>query len=49
MDNRELFSERLKELRPDRCISCGLCTYVCPARINVREYIKAAKERLRGE
>lgn len=41
--------ERLKELRPDRCISCGLCTYVCPARINVREYIKAAKERLRGE
>ena len=27
-----------------KCIECGICSYVCPAKINVREYVRKAKE-----
>ena len=37
--------ERLQELQPERCVVCGLCTYICPARINVRSFVKEAKNR----
>lgn len=40
-------AERLKELEPLRCVECGLCTYVCPAKINVREFVRAAKGKVR--
>lgn len=39
-----LDSENLKEFRPQNCVECGLCSYICPAKINVREYVKKAKE-----
>lgn len=41
--------EKLKKLEPNRCIECGLCSYICPAKINVREKVKQAKIKLRGE
>lgn len=41
--------EKLKKLQVQRCIECGLCSYVCPAKINVRNYVKQAKENIRKE
>lgn len=39
-DNKEM----LKKLNVNKCIECGICSYVCPAKINVREYVRKAKE-----
>lgn len=41
--------ENLKNLDVNKCISCGLCSYICPSKILVREYVKKAKEKIRGE
>lgn len=35
--------DRVKELHPERCIGCGLCTYSCTSRIDVKEFVKRAK------
>lgn len=40
--------ESLKRLKPELCSECGLCTYVCPSKIDVREYVKQAKEKMKG-
>ena len=40
MNNKEM----LKKLNVNKCIECGICSYVCPAKINVREYVRKAKE-----
>ena len=34
---------KLKDLRPDKCVECGLCSYICPAKIPIREYVREAK------
>lgn len=39
---------KLKKLDVDKCISCGLCSYICPSKILVREYVRKAKEKLKG-
>ena len=36
-------------IQKDKCIECGLCSYICPAKINVREKIRLAKQTLRKE
>lgn len=36
----------LSDLQVNRCIECGLCSYICPSKIDVREYVKKAKENL---
>ncbi len=36
----------LKQLHPEKCVGCGLCSYVCPARIEVRNYVKQAAEKV---
>ena len=38
--------KKLKDLDPKRCIECGLCSYICPSKIEVREFVKEAKERV---
>jgi electron transport complex protein RnfC len=35
--------EALSRYSPDVCIECGICTYVCPARIPVLDYIRRGK------
>lgn len=40
--------EKLKKLDVDKCISCGLCSYICPSKILLREYVKEAKEKIKG-
>lgn len=37
----------LKDYEVNRCIECGLCSYVCPSKINVRDYVRKAKENIR--
>ena len=39
----ELFDEA-EELGAHRCIGCGLCSYVCPSKIELREVISSAKK-----
>ena len=33
----------LTDLRPERCVGCGLCSFVCPSRRRLTEYIQQAK------
>lgn len=40
---------QLKKLNVHKCIECGLCSYICPSKINVREFIRTAKEKTRKE
>lgn len=39
--------EELKRLNVNRCIECGICSFVCPSRINLREYVKEAKKKVK--
>lgn len=39
----------LKKLKCLECIECGLCSYICPAKIELREYVKDGKNKLRME
>lgn len=41
--------QQLKQLCPNKCIECGLCSYVCPSKINIREFVKKAKEEIKEE
>lgn len=38
--------KELECLKADECIECGLCSYICPSKIEVREFVKAAKEKV---
>ena len=40
-------ANNLEKYEVNRCIECGLCSYVCPSKINVREYVRKAKETIR--
>ena len=40
---------RLKKMHPEKCIECGICSYICPSKINVREYVKEAKAKVKGD
>ena len=39
--------EKLKTLDVSKCVSCGLCSYICPSKIQVREYVRKAKEKIK--
>lgn len=41
---KDATSEELIKLHPEKCIECGICSYVCPAKINLREKVISAKE-----
>lgn len=42
-------AKELKKYQVNKCIECGLCSYICPSKINVREYVKIAKEEVKNE
>lgn len=42
-------SDKLKIYQVNRCIECGLCSFVCPSKINVRDFVRRAKEIIREE
>ena len=37
----------LKCLHPEKCVECGLCSYVCPSKIKVRKYVQEAKQKVK--
>lgn len=39
--------EELRKLEPSRCVECGLCSYVCPAKIQLREKVIEAKNKVK--
>ncbi len=39
-------NDRLFALKPELCIGCGLCSYICPSKIDVSNYVKSAKQRV---
>lgn len=41
--------DKLKCLKPDKCIECGLCSYICPSKIEVREFVRIAKEKVNSK
>jgi len=41
--------DKLIKLNPDYCTGCGHCTFVCPARIDLRKSVLMAKSALRGQ
>jgi len=45
--NYESQPEKLKKLCPSKCVECGLCSYICPAKLELREYVKAAKKKVK--
>ena len=45
----ELLLDRIKKLEVGRCIECGLCTYTCPSKIDVTEFMRKAKLQLKIE
>ena len=36
----------LNKLNVKSCINCGLCSYVCPSKIELSEYLKIAKKKV---
>ena len=40
---------RIAALKADKCIECGMCSYVCPSKIEVTDFMRKAKLQLRIE
>ena len=36
----------LEKLDVMRCIECGMCTYICPSKIEVTDFVSKAKRRV---
>lgn len=41
-------TDTLTKLRADKCIECGVCSYVCPANLELTHSIKKAKRLVKG-
>jgi electron transport complex protein RnfC len=41
--------DALMKLHADYCTGCGHCTFVCPARIDLRKSVLMSKSQLRGQ
>lgn len=48
-NKKEKDIKKLINLHPEKCIECGLCSYICPAKLFVRERVKEAKNKVRGD
>lgn len=46
MENRDDIN-KIKELNTSKCIECGLCSFTCPSKIEVREFVRIAKEKVK--
>ncbi len=38
-----------ERMRIDLCLECGLCSYVCPAKLELREQFIETREKMRQE
>lgn len=41
--------EKLYMLSADKCTECGCCSYICPAKIDLRQYVKMSRRTLLKE
>ena len=41
--------ERAIDVRVDLCIECGLCSYVCPSKIDLRQQFVDAKAEIQAD
>lgn len=41
-------AETIQQLEAKACIECGLCTYVCPSKIPVTQWVREAKKVMNG-
>jgi Na+-translocating ferredoxin:NAD+ oxidoreductase RnfC subunit len=41
--------EEVQEARVDLCVECGLCSYVCPSKIELRKQFIEAKDLIEKE
>ena len=41
--------EKLYRLSADKCTECGCCSYICPAKIDLRQYVKLSRRTLLKE
>ena len=37
--------ELIEKLDTSRCVECGMCTYICPSKIEVTDMVAKAKRR----
>jgi electron transport complex protein RnfC len=42
--NNTQYIDALKDLCVNKCVQCGLCSYVCPSRIELTEKVGKAKD-----
>lgn len=38
--------DMMRKLEAERCVSCGMCSYICPSKIEVSDFVAKAKRRL---
>ncbi len=43
---RDVIDETLLKYKIFNCIECNLCSYVCPSKISIAEFIKEGKTKL---
>ena len=43
-DDNSNKKDTLRKLNPNKCIGCGLCSYICPSKIDLREDVKESKK-----
>ena len=48
MENKDNV-EKARELNASKCIECGLCSFTCPSKIEVREFVRIAKEKVNNK
>jgi len=41
--------KNLEKLDTNKCVECGLCSYICPSKIEVREFVRIAKEKVNNK
>ena len=46
---KDIVDETLLNFKIFNCIECNLCSYVCPSKIPLAEYIKQGKKKLTAE
>ena len=41
--------EIAKELKVEKCIECGACSYICPSKLGLRDAVKMAKKKVKNK
>ena len=39
--------DKLRELNPELCVSCGICSYICPSKLGLKDAVLIAKKKVK--